>query len=144
MDAITSDAIATTPEELPLPEPFSQRKPQFRFTRDNAKQFSAKANQARWSRAKQPKLPEAQAEQVPASPDDGYVQTTVSRTRRQLDRLFELMEEELDPQKLDRLASAIARLAEQERQLSGRPLPGSLRPKQKRTKRSNSSAEPEA
>lgn len=44
-----------------------------------------------------------------------YVQDTLSRTRKQLDRLFELMAAEEDPQKLDRLASAIARLAEQER-----------------------------
>ena len=35
---------------------------------------------------------------------------------------------ERDPQKLDRLASAQARLSEQERVLSGRPLPGSLKP----------------
>jgi hypothetical protein len=49
--------------------------------------------------------------------------------RKHLDRLDELMMTETDPQKLDRLASAQARLAEQERILDGRPLPGSLRPK---------------
>ncbi len=39
-----------------------------------------------------------------------------------------MMLKETDPQKLDRLASAQTRLAEQERIMSGRPLPGSRRP----------------
>lgn len=77
-----------------------------------------------------------------AAANGQYVQDTLSRTRKQLDRLFSLMEEEIDPQKLDRLASAIARLAEQERQLSGRPLPGSLRPRQEKSRRSHD-VEPE-
>ncbi len=37
--------------------------------------------------------------------------------------------------KLDKLASAQARLAEQERLLAGRPLPGSRRPERERPKR---------
>lgn len=73
---------------------------------------------------------------------DGYVLKTLTRTRKQLDRLFSLMGDETDPQKLDRLASAIARLAEQERQLSGRPLPGSLRPRQEKSRRA-ADVEPE-
>jgi DNA-binding protein H-NS len=72
-----------------------------------------------------------------------YVQETLTRTRIQLDRLFVLMDAETDPQKLDRLASAIARLAEQERQLSNRPLPGSLKPSQAKPRRS-AEIEPEA
>jgi hypothetical protein len=39
-----------------------------------------------------------------------------------------MMMTEEDPAKIDRLASAQARLAEQERLLAGRPLPGSRRP----------------
>ena len=39
-----------------------------------------------------------------------------------------MMIEEDDPGKLDRLASAQARLSEQERILRGEPLPGSRRP----------------
>lgn len=49
-----------------------------------------------------------------------------------LDRLDALLDRERDPQALDRLASAYAKLADQERILSGRPLPGSRRPKPER------------
>ena len=58
-----------------------------------------------------------------------------------LDTLFE---NEDNPQKLDRLASAQHRLSEQERILSGRPLPGSQRPRlAKPAKASGTSVEPE-
>ena len=56
----------------------------------------------------------------------------LSRVRAQLTRLDKMLNEEFDPQKLDRLASAIARLSEQERLLTGRPMPGSLKPLQGR------------
>jgi hypothetical protein len=39
-----------------------------------------------------------------------------------------MLDRELDPAKLDRLAAALERLCELERILSGRPLPGSLKP----------------
>jgi hypothetical protein len=57
-----------------------------------------------------------------------YAGARLMRVRVQLDRLDELMLTESDPQKLDRLASAQARLSEQERVLAGRPLPGLRRP----------------
>jgi len=44
-----------------------------------------------------------------------------------------------DPAKLDRLASAAIRLNEQERQLSNRSLPPTLKASQAKTKRSSSS-----
>lgn len=65
-------------------------------------------------------------------PDD-YMLRRLTRVRGQLDRLDVMMQTETDPQKLDRLASAQAKLAEQERQLAGRPLPGSLRPSNRPT-----------
>lgn len=61
-----------------------------------------------------------------------YVGGRLARVRVQLDRVDELMMTETDPQKLDRLASAQARLSEQERILDGRALPGSLRPREKK------------
>jgi hypothetical protein len=64
----------------------------------------------------------------PLQAADSYVSARLSRVRLQLDRVDEMMMTEKDPQKLDRLASAQARLAEQERIMSGRPLPGSRRP----------------
>jgi len=65
---------------------------------------------------------------LPAEQLSGYVEKRLVRVRRQLDRIDEMLMEESDPQKLDRLAAASMRLAEQERILAGRPLPGSRRP----------------
>lgn len=59
---------------------------------------------------------------------DGYHEARLVRVRAQLDRIDEMMLDEDDPGKLDRLASAQARLSEQERILRGEPLPGSRRP----------------
>mgnify|MGYP001613215445 CR=1 FL=1 len=55
------------------------------------------------------------------------------RVRKQIDLLDTRIEEEIvkpdcDGQRVDRLASAISRLSEIERQLANRPMPGSLRP----------------
>src|SRR6266481_10113914 len=57
----------------------------------------------------------AVATESPAA--DQFSRARLARVRRQLSRLDDKMETETDPQKLDRLASAQARLAEQERQL---------------------------
>ena len=54
--------------------------------------------------------------------------TRLLRVREQLTKLDAMIEAEKDAQKLDRLASASAKLSEQERILDGRPLPGSRRP----------------
>jgi hypothetical protein len=62
---------------------------------------------------------------------DSYVAANLARVRKQLDKVAEMLLREDDPAKIDRLASAQSRLAEQERQLAGRPLPGSLRPNNK-------------
>lgn len=72
--------------------------------------------------------------QPPAEPQD-HAQLRLARVRRQIDLLDKRIEsliEDADEgaaQAIDRLVSAQARLAEQERVLSGRPLPGSLRPR---------------
>jgi hypothetical protein len=69
---------------------------------------------------------------VPTPPPEtpnSYVSQRLSRVRLQLARLDDLIEAESDPHKLDRLASAQARLAEQERIMAGRPLPSSMRPR---------------
>jgi hypothetical protein len=73
-----------------------------------------------------------------AAGTDPYVTERLARVRRQLDRLDGLMAAEKDPQRIDRLASAQYRLAEQERILSGRPLPGSRRPARDRAERPKS------
>jgi len=69
---------------------------------------------------------------------DDFNALRIVRVREQLVKLDAMLAKETDPQKLDRLASAQARLSEQERILDGRPLPGSRRPKEDRTPRGGS------
>jgi hypothetical protein len=67
----------------------------------------------------------------------------LSRVRAQLNAIDGLiakeMKENCDPAKLDRLASAAIRLNEQERQLSNRSLPPTLKASQVKAKRSSAS-----
>jgi hypothetical protein len=102
------------------------------FTKQNAATFAAKAHESRrLNKAKRlADIDEANriiAEaaqlrlQIAATPD--WMRDRLRRVRLQLERLDKLAEAETDPTKLDRLASAAARLQEQERQLDNRPLP---------------------
>lgn len=109
-------------------EPQSKRP---KFTPEQAREAALKSHEAQRMRKlaltlAQPADP-AHDLAPKAKPDD-YMLRRLTRVRGQLDRLDEMMRTEMDPQKLDRIASAQAKLAEQERQLAGRPLPGSLRP----------------
>lgn len=70
-----------------------------------------------------------------------FCEKRIARVRGMLDKLDTLMEKERDPQKLDRLASAQMRLSEQERIMSGRPLPGSRRPIKERPHPNGSTTE---
>jgi len=99
--------------------------PKHLITSATASELGKKGNAIRWA----PKPPQPIAEAIPASFPD-YTAKRLFRVRKQLDRLDEMMAEEDDPQRIDKLASAQARLAEQERLLAGRPLPGSHRPRQ--------------
>ncbi len=69
---------------------------------------------------------------------DEFRRLQLATTRAQLKRLNKLSADEIDPSKLDRLASATARFSEIERQLSNRPLPGTLKPSSKQSKSSPS------
>lgn len=64
-----------------------------------------------------------------------YIKDRLARVRKQLRRLDELMDAETDARMLERLATAMTRLAELERVLAGRPLPGSRRPSEERAPR---------
>ena len=68
-------------------------------------------------------------------PANLYTAEQLNRARARIDGLWKLMEREEDPQKIDRLASAIAKLADLERILDGRPLPGSRRPKAEKSEK---------
>jgi hypothetical protein len=114
-----------------------------RFTADNARLMTARALEARarnrearrQQAAEAEAKAKAQAQQptIPSPiPPDTYLAERLTRVRKQLDAIDAMLLGEADPQRLDRLAAASARLCEQERQLAGRPLPGSYRPVQRR------------
>jgi len=110
--------------------------PKIPFTSENASEMAYRSHAAREQATRERKeLVErakdaiALAESIPE-----YVVTRLARVRVQLDRIDDMLMKERDPSKLDRLASAQSRLAQQERELAGRPLPGSLRPTGKPTR----------
>lgn len=75
---------------------------------------------------------------------DTYRTKRLARVRKQLDLIDGMLETETDPTKLDRLASAQSRLSEQERQLSNRSLPPTLKANQEsKRKPRDVSPEPE-
>lgn len=123
--------------DLAIP-PIGSRANSGRITPQTARALAAKAQESRRRNAanlrdgRQEPPPHHTANQ-PAKPSDSYVCARLSRVRAQLDALDRLLAAESaadkpDAQRLDRLASASARLSEQERQLDNRPLPGSRRP----------------
>lgn len=113
-------------------------------TREEAREMSKLANKVRWDRWRK----QRDASRNPQPPNgipspnpicDAYLATRLAGVREQLRLIDQRIAEEAgrpkaDGQRLSWLATASARLAEQERQLAGRPLPGSLKPTQsKRT-----------
>jgi hypothetical protein len=92
--------------------------------------MAQKSAEARRLKAVKPAL--RQPAVVAPVPLDPYLAARLARVRAQLDRIDEMMMNEVEPPMLDKLAAASARLAEQERLLAHRPLPGSERPKEKR------------
>lgn len=102
-----------------------------RFTTETAREYALKSHAPDSARflPKPPIVDPLPNTQLTApSADSLYNLKMLARVRKQLDRLFSMFADEPDPMKLDRLASAIARLSELERQLANRPLPGTLRP----------------
>ena len=101
------------------------------FTRENAAILGKAGAEARWRKpqppATTPPIPTPMAE-------DDYPGKVLARTRNQLDLvansiLHELTKSNPDSRRLRDLSDAQRHLAEQERILAGRPLPGSRRPK---------------
>ena len=100
------------------------------FTPETASTAGKLGAMARWHSPK----PEPEPVTLPPIPEN-FAAIRLSRVREQLNRIDAMILEESDPQRLDRLASAQARLSEQERTLDGRPLPGSMRPSKASTAR---------
>lgn len=98
----------------------------------NAREMARKAHESRMRnkimrQEAERNLP--QISQVTAQPaQDEYVAARILRVRRQLGMLDSLLESAKEARDIDRIASAISRLSELERVLSGRPLPGSRKP----------------
>ena len=113
-----------------------------RFTAANARENAAKAHASRRQRLASGN---SAAETFPQTPQAGpheatndYVSRRLARLRTQLNSVDTAIEREVaksspDGQRLNWLAQAQDRLAEQERLLAGRPLPGSRRPREERT-----------
>jgi hypothetical protein len=108
-----------------------------RFTAATAPEMAAKSHASRKQRPGNGNLAGESSPQTPqAGPHEAataYVNARLSRVREQLDLVDKRITEQakaktVDGQVLNWLCAAQERLAEQERILAGRPLPGSRRP----------------
>ena len=109
-----------------------------RFTAANAREMAAKSHAARLQRLASGNLAGESFPQTPrVGPEEAarsYEIKRLARVRKQLDLVDKAFEAEAskatpDGQRLNWLAQAQERLAEQERILDNRPLPGSRRPR---------------
>lgn len=129
---------------FPMPNPSSLANLKPPWTTETARAAAARSNavQAAARSAKPPPLPGRAAA---PSPEDGYAEQVLLRTRTQLDLVAQRILEELqsrkpDSRRLRDLSDAQRHLAEQERILAGRPLPGSRRPQAEGKRGSNAPA----
>ena len=87
------------------------------------------------------------AEHLTELAQDSFAGKTLGRVRKQIALVQDAIDgaiENGESKQLKEYTDALSRLAEIERQLAGRPLPGSLRPKQEKSKRiANSTNEPD-
>ena len=112
------------------------------FTASNAAQMARRSWEVRKAEAIIQPIP-APIQSPPAQAEnhaDDFIAQRLVRVRKQLDRIDAMIEEEDDPQRLDRLAAASMRLSDQEFALSNRPKPGNRRPGPERGPKSQSGA----
>lgn len=109
------------------------------ITAENAVELANRANEVR--RLKRQRLSQPIAFQS-AILQDRYTIRRLMRVRRQIELLSDMLEQAKDiadplirAQVMDRHTSGLSRLAEQERQLANRPLPGSWKPQAPRQAR---------
>ena len=162
--AVNGEQLTVIQADIAAPQPTEIRRGKHLFTSEIAKAYRVKSLASyRRNRIleKQRAEREAQAAFIPPPPSlspvppsqqptpqpkplDDFCEKRIARVRKQLERIDAMIAQETDPQRLDRLASAQSRVSEQERILSGRPLPGSQRPRLARASKVNGSAvEPE-
>ena len=101
-----------------------------------AAQRSVESRKAKQAEADQAKAIVAQLKVAAVvEPEDSYRLERLRITREQLSGLDKDLKAAEDEKGKKAICDAIARLSEVERQLAGRPAPGSLRPAQAKTKR---------
>lgn len=109
------------------------------FTSQNAKEMAARSAAARRERKLREEHARLNPPLLPPPPaleaGDAYVARRLSKVREQISRVDVMFDRCCDPTGLDRIAAVLARLSELERHLSGRPLPGSRRPRPEPTRR---------
>lgn len=101
------------------------------FTPETAAINGRKGAIIRWT----PKPPPPEPAKPPPIATPTFADKTLLRVRKQIERLSDEIDDAIegDSKKLKELTDALARLNEVERQLSGRPLPGTLKPRQSRS-----------
>lgn len=102
------------------------------FTAANSRLMAQRAHEARrrnaTEREAEPARPQPGPQISPQEPAlDAFTRLRLERVRKQLEKIDEMIEEETDPARLDRLAAAASRLSEQERRYAGRSLPPTVR-----------------
>jgi hypothetical protein len=113
------------------------------FTKANASQMAAKGNAIKWSAdSRAAKFAQKRAAENARDDDDTYQEKRKLRVRAQLDLIDRRLLVERDPAKIDRLASATARLSDQEFDLTGRVRPGTFKPRSRSKPASRSSPTP--
>lgn len=102
------------------------------FTKENAADYARRATAARLrniaARQGASGAPSGGNAEGATRDADGYVEKRIRRVRQQIAALDEQLSECTAPRDIKALCDAIAKLADLERVLSGRPLPGQRRP----------------
>ena len=111
----------------------------------NASELGRKGNAIRWEKWRQAKAaakslitPVDTLNAIAEFHAEDFAGKTMKRIRKQIALVQDQMDNFLETgetKPLKELSDCLARLAEIERQLAGRPLPGSLRPKSEKSKR---------
>lgn len=112
--------------ESPAIEPIQVKPKHWLFTSEQAKRLQPLAAASR--KIAKAFYQVAEIKDDEAEQADMFRIKRLIRVREQLNRLDKQLGEECDPQKLDRLVSALSRLQEQEGWLSNRAKPGNLKP----------------
>lgn len=100
------------------------------FTPEIAADMARRSHDARKRNEEREQPADADASQA-----DVYRTVRLTRTRKQMRRVDAMLTKATDAKELKALCDALARLAEIERILAGRPLPGALRPGKDRGRR---------